>query len=278
MTDTSSLISIGRFSALTRISVRMLRHYDAHGVLVPAHVDTETGYRSYAPTQVGDAMLVRQLRDVGFGVPAIGALLAARGSATYARAIEQQRAVLVDERRAAQHRLDLIDRMRAAHQKELTMSTSESITIDEHPFEARHVVALRGTIPTYAEEQLLWDRFFPELGKQRIAPSGVCGSIDLDDEYQEQDVDKEVFFEVGADAVAAEPLVIRDLPAQRAARATLTGPYSEIGEACDQLVRWATERGWTNPAAGGLRYIYLNDVRTTPPEQLITEIYLPIGD
>lgn len=273
MADTSSLIPIGRFSALTRISVRMLRHYDAHGVLVPAHVDPVTGYRSYTPTQAGDAMLVRQLRDVGFGVPAIGALLAARGSATYARALEQQRAVLVAERRAAQHRLDLIDRMREAHQKELTMS----ITIDEHAFEARHVVALRGTIPSYAEEQLLWDRFFPELGKQRIEPSGVCGSLDLDDEYQEQDVDKEVFFEVGADATAAAPLVIRDLPAQRAARATFTGPYSEIGEACDRLVRWATDRGNTNPGAGGMRYLYLNDVRTTPPEQLITEIYLPIG-
>lgn len=28
-------MSIGRFSSLSRISVRMLRHYDAHGVLVP---------------------------------------------------------------------------------------------------------------------------------------------------------------------------------------------------------------------------------------------------
>lgn len=277
MTDTSSLVSIGRFSALTRISVRMLRHYDAHGVLVPARVDPETGYRSYAPTQVGEAMLVRQLRDVGFGVPAIGALLATRGSATYPRALEQQRAALVDERRAAQHRLDLIDRMREAHQKELTMSNNhESVTIDEHPFEARRVVALRGTIPTYADEQLLWDRLLPELAKQGIAPEGVCGAIDLDDEFQDQDVDKEIFVEVGAAAAAAEPLAIRDLPERRAARATLTGPYTEIGDACDQLVRWAAERG--TPGTGGMRYVYLNDVRTTPPEQLLTEIYLPIGD
>ncbi|WP_335338915.1 MerR family DNA-binding transcriptional regulator [Actinomyces radicidentis] len=38
MEETSRLLTIGRFIALTRLSVRMLRHYDAYGVLVPAHV------------------------------------------------------------------------------------------------------------------------------------------------------------------------------------------------------------------------------------------------
>ncbi|WP_265445740.1 MerR family transcriptional regulator [Flexivirga meconopsidis] len=271
MTDTSNLIPIGRFSSLTRISVRMLRHYDAHGVLVPAQVRADTGYRLYAPSQVGDAMLVRQLRDVGFGVPAIGALLAARGTSTFTSALEQQRAVLVDETRAAQHRLDLLDKMRETHRKELTMS----VTIDEHPFEARHIVALRDTIPTYADEGRLWDRLLPEVERQRIAVDGPCGALDLDDEFQEQDVDKEIFVQVPAGTTAAAPLTSRDLPQQRAVRATLTGPYTEIGDACDQLARWAADRG--TPGTGGMRYVYLNDVRSTPPEQLVTEIYLPIG-
>ncbi len=36
MTDTPSLMPIGRFSSLSRISVRMLRHYDAIGLIRPA--------------------------------------------------------------------------------------------------------------------------------------------------------------------------------------------------------------------------------------------------
>lgn len=36
MAETTTLLSIGEFSSLARLSVRMLRHYDAHGVLVPA--------------------------------------------------------------------------------------------------------------------------------------------------------------------------------------------------------------------------------------------------
>jgi hypothetical protein len=46
--DTSKFLTIGEFSALTRISVRMLRYYDTHGVLCPAYVDDETGYRWYS--------------------------------------------------------------------------------------------------------------------------------------------------------------------------------------------------------------------------------------
>ena len=80
MAETTTLLSIGEFSSLARLSVRMLRHYDAHGVLVPAQVDPVTGHRRYAPAQLEDAAHVRRLRDIGVGVSAIPALLAARGT------------------------------------------------------------------------------------------------------------------------------------------------------------------------------------------------------
>ncbi|MGW5321530.1 MerR family DNA-binding transcriptional regulator [Rhodococcus pyridinivorans] len=55
MADTTRLMSIGEFSTLTRISVRMLRHYDSQGVLIPAVVDEVSGYRRYLPEQTADA-------------------------------------------------------------------------------------------------------------------------------------------------------------------------------------------------------------------------------
>ena len=51
MTETR-LIRIGEFSTLTRLSVRMLRYYDANGVLSPAATDDFTGHRFYASSQV----------------------------------------------------------------------------------------------------------------------------------------------------------------------------------------------------------------------------------
>ena len=47
MTDTPDLMSIGEFSSRSRLSVRMLRHYGEHGILVPADVDAASGYRRF---------------------------------------------------------------------------------------------------------------------------------------------------------------------------------------------------------------------------------------
>lgn len=41
------MLRIGTFSTLSRISVRMLRYYQEHDVLVPARTDPFSGYRYY---------------------------------------------------------------------------------------------------------------------------------------------------------------------------------------------------------------------------------------
>ena len=100
MTETR-LIRIGEFSTLTRLSVWMLRYYDANGVLSPAATDDFTGHRFYASSQVRDATLIRQLRDVGFSVSAIAALLPQRDDPeALGRALAVQRDQLVADGRA----------------------------------------------------------------------------------------------------------------------------------------------------------------------------------
>ena len=56
------LMPIGRFSRLTGVGVKALRHYDEVGLFVPAAVDDETGYRFYSPDQVDRAEAIRLLR------------------------------------------------------------------------------------------------------------------------------------------------------------------------------------------------------------------------
>jgi len=77
-TQTSApLLSIGRFSRLTGLSPKALRLYDGLGLLAPAEVDAETGYRYYAPSQVDRGLAIRELRTLDVPVAEIGALLAA---------------------------------------------------------------------------------------------------------------------------------------------------------------------------------------------------------
>ena len=55
MQENDGVISIGDFARLGQVSVRMLRHYDSIGLLVPAGVDPSSGYRRYAADGVGSS-------------------------------------------------------------------------------------------------------------------------------------------------------------------------------------------------------------------------------
>jgi len=69
------LLSIGRFSRLAGLSIGALRHYHELDLLIPARVDPETSYRSYARSQLEDARLIARLRELDLSLPQIRAVI-----------------------------------------------------------------------------------------------------------------------------------------------------------------------------------------------------------
>ncbi|MFD5767130.1 MerR family transcriptional regulator [Streptomyces sp. NPDC127049] len=69
------MFAIGDFARHGRVSVRMLRHYDAIGLLRPAHVDPYSGYRHYTADQLARLNRVIALKDLGFTLEQVGAIL-----------------------------------------------------------------------------------------------------------------------------------------------------------------------------------------------------------
>jgi DNA-binding transcriptional MerR regulator len=61
----STLLSIGDFSRMTFLSVKTLHHYHEVGLLAPAAIDPDTGYRRYDVGQVPMAQVIRRLRELG---------------------------------------------------------------------------------------------------------------------------------------------------------------------------------------------------------------------
>lgn len=68
-------VSIGDFAVMTGLSRKALRHYHDIGVLEPAHVDPNTGYRVYDTSQVDHAHIIRRFRSLDMSIPDIKALL-----------------------------------------------------------------------------------------------------------------------------------------------------------------------------------------------------------
>ena len=70
------LMSIGQFAAASRLSPKALRLYDENGLLAPAVVDADSGYRYYRLAQLRDATLIGLLRRAGMPLVDIRAFLA----------------------------------------------------------------------------------------------------------------------------------------------------------------------------------------------------------
>src|SRR5690554_1502809 len=90
----NDLMAIGEFARLSHLSLKALRLYDTMGLLKPASVAEESGYRYYQPVQVSKARLIGLLRRLEMPLERIAHVLrledgdAARAIAAYWQEVE----------------------------------------------------------------------------------------------------------------------------------------------------------------------------------------------
>jgi DNA-binding transcriptional MerR regulator len=98
-------LSIGEFARRSRLSPRALRLYDELGLLPPARVDDDSGYRYYTESQLDRAQLIAALRQLQISLADINVILSLEPDAAGERITQHWTAV------AAQHaaRRDLAD-------------------------------------------------------------------------------------------------------------------------------------------------------------------------
>lgn len=65
----------GEFSKIARVSKRSLQYYDDIGLLHPAHVDPQTGYRYYSAQQLPRLNRILALKDLGLTLRQIAQML-----------------------------------------------------------------------------------------------------------------------------------------------------------------------------------------------------------
>lgn len=153
------MFTIGEFARFGGLSVRMLRHYDQLGILKPARVDPETGYRYYSAYQLPALNRLLALRGLGFSLAEIERILAdvtvdeLRGMLTLRRSqLQADVDAQLDRLAAVEARLRLIE-------KEGHMPSLEVIT---KQLPAERVIALKAPAPHLGPANLtdvVTDRF-----------------------------------------------------------------------------------------------------------------------
>lgn len=89
------LLTIGAFARAVGLTASALRHYDECGLLVPAEVDTGTGYRYYTPDLADRARLIVGMREAGVPIETMRVVLdspAGEARAALAEFLEDQSA------------------------------------------------------------------------------------------------------------------------------------------------------------------------------------------
>jgi MerR family copper efflux transcriptional regulator len=67
-------MNIGEAAGASGVSAKMIRHYEAVGLL-PRAARTEAGYRQYGPNEVHTLRFIRHARDLGFSIAEITELV-----------------------------------------------------------------------------------------------------------------------------------------------------------------------------------------------------------
>ena len=62
------MYKIGEFSILSKTTVKTLRYYEKENLLIPVHIDRETGYRYYETSQLKDISKIISLRQIGMSI------------------------------------------------------------------------------------------------------------------------------------------------------------------------------------------------------------------
>src|SRR3954466_918446 len=230
------MLSIGDFARLAGGSVRMLRHYDALGLLRPARVDPDSGYRSYTTAQLDRVNRLVALKDLGFSLEDWGRLLGGEGPVSQLRGmLRLRRAELAAQIEADRVRLGQVEQRLRMIEKEHTMTPS--VVLDpytEQDLPALRVVQRSSRVADGQEVGAVVGPLFGQVDEAvaagHLAPTGPSiGHYTMDGDSMVAAAAYPVGPDVGEAQASAAGLELADLPAPpRGPAPTPAGPRTRV--------------------------------------------------
>jgi DNA-binding transcriptional MerR regulator/effector-binding domain-containing protein len=274
-----TMYSIGRFASIGRVSVRMLRHYDEIGLLVPTRVDPVSGYRSYAPEQLADLAEVMRLRGLGLGLVDIGRVVRAdEGDPDVHVLLRSAREAL---RRSIVADTDRLARFDAYLRRAEGADPMSTIPVEYRAIPAQHVATLTRRAAAFGPEAIgpVVGPMFPEaealLGRAGVRVLGPAVAVYTADESGDgSGAVVTAGFVVEDDVVEVPGLDVHVLPAvPQAAVATHHGAVAGIADSWMALTDAVQASGLVLSDAAREVYLTPGD---RPQTEWVTELVQPV--
>ena len=270
------MFRIGEFSKLVRVSPRMLRHYEKCGLFCPAETDPYTGYRYYSSGQIPLLSSIVTLRDLGFSIDEMGEILPRLDDHAYlGRVLRAKAASIHAVIEVEKDKLQRLMQMSNTIQKESNIMVYE---VELKTLPAVKVLSLRGVIPQYKDEGLLWEKLGGFIAQNGVEFAGGGYSTYFDEEYKEENPDVEIAIPVTALKTSQRDFIYQEYPEiPLAATVRFSGPHDGgYDAASEKLAAWLEQNDYV--FAGNLRGQALVTPADDPnQDNWLTELQLPVA-
>jgi DNA-binding transcriptional MerR regulator len=271
------MFSVGEFARHGRVSVRMLRHYDSIGLLRPACVDAASGYRFYQAGQLSELNRIIALKELGFTLQQVQAILAEQVSAAELRGmLKLRRAEIQVQIEAETTRLARVEARLATIEDEARVLTDGVVVKHLPPV---RVVELNGIAAGYEPEaitpviQPLYGNVWRRMAGADVTASGPAIAYYQDDPAGSGGIVVHAAVPVAAGADREHGLLVVDLPEVKSAAAIIHhGSMDDVLPTGQGLARWIDANGYRS--VGYAREVTLE--WSADPDQWVTELQQPI--
>jgi DNA-binding transcriptional MerR regulator/predicted transcriptional regulator YdeE len=265
------VLKIGEFSVLTQVSIKTLRYYDEVGLLKPARVDGDSGYRYYSASQVPRLHRILALKDLGFPLDRIAKVIDDGVTADtllgmlMLREAEQEARVQEETERLAR----LKARLRLVGLEGIM--ASEVVLKELGP---QWIVSVREVIPGFRTIGTLFGKLYGALGP--LGSQGLAAAVFHDEEFKENEVDLEVGVYLKQALSVSAPLSVRQLPAATAASIVHHGAFNRISEAYLAVLHWMDANGYRKAGPARELFLHVSQPASRDDESNVTEIQVPV--
>ncbi|MEU0358151.1 MerR family transcriptional regulator [Streptomyces cyaneofuscatus] len=277
------MFTIGDFARYGRVSRRMLRHYDAIGLLRPDRTDPATGYRFYGAAQLARLNRIIALKDLGFTLQQVRDVLDERvGPEELRGMLRLRRAELTEAVAAATARLAQVEARLRSIESEGHMP-ADDVVIKTVP--AVRVAELTGIAASYEPQDIgpvigpLYEELFPLLEGAGVRPTGPGIAWYEDAPHGSPEGGGAIVVHAGVTVsapvgpVGGTGVRVVELPPFEAATIVHRGAMDDVLPAAQTLARWLDANGYRSTG-------YAREVNLECPadrSQWVTELQEPVA-
>jgi len=266
--ENETLLKIGMFAAMNHVTVKTLRFYEEQGLLAPAYINEENGYRYYVMSQMAVVHQITALKQAGFTLDDI---LRINAGSDEQAVILKKKSDILNKIAELTKQVAILDGYLAKGKTKLAtpvlIKTIPEVTVAFMENRIESYDCLFDLMPQMGQ-------IMEEVGCECAIPE-YCFTNYLEPGYKDDDILVEVCQAVTKAKKEKDGLHFKTLPEIQAACIFHRGSYANFHETYECVLRYIEENGYE--IAGPIRENYIDGVWNKEDDsQWLSEIQIPI--